>query len=91
MELASANAAMESNAVTKVLPDTLGGNILSNVLAGAAGAAAGGALGGSSGAMSRANGALGADLFNRQLHPDEKKKLAELQKNETPDEQQRRW
>nr|WKF57909.1 hypothetical protein HUO10_002403 [Paraburkholderia busanensis] len=78
-----------SNAVTGALPDTLGTSILSNIAAGAAGATLGGALGGTGGAMSGANGALGADLYNRQLHPDEKKKLADLQQGKSPEEQQR--
>lgn len=69
--------------------DSLADAILGNIAAGAAGAAAGGALGGAGGALSGANGALGSDLYNRQLHDDEKKKLAELQKGETPDEQKR--
>ncbi|SAL63983.1 filamentous hemagglutinin outer membrane protein [Caballeronia arvi] len=43
-----------------------------NVAAGAAGAAVGGLIGGAGGAMSGGNGALGADLYNRQLHPEEK-------------------
>ncbi|WGS49992.1 hemagglutinin repeat-containing protein [Paraburkholderia sp. D15] len=60
-----------SNAVTGALPDTLGTSILSNIAAGAAGATLGGALGGTGGAMSGANGALGADLYNRQLHQTE--------------------
>ncbi|WGS49990.1 hypothetical protein LFL96_00285 [Paraburkholderia sp. D15] len=64
---------MVSNAVTGALPDSLGSSILSSIAAGAAGAAAGGALGSTGGAMSGANGALGADLYNRQLHPDERK------------------
>jgi filamentous hemagglutinin len=50
---------------------------LSNAAAGLAGAAAGGTLGGSLGAMSGASGALNADLYNRQLHPDEKKAIAD--------------
>jgi filamentous hemagglutinin len=37
--------------------------------------------------MSGANGALGADLYNRQLHPDETKKLHDLQKGKSADEQ----
>jgi filamentous hemagglutinin len=37
----------------------------------------GGAIGGAGGAMSWANGALGADLYNRQLHPNEKQNIAE--------------
>ncbi|QYD71072.1 hemagglutinin repeat-containing protein [Paraburkholderia edwinii] len=52
-----------------------GGALAGNIASGAAGALAGGALGGAGGAMSGANGALGADLYNRQLHPDEKQKL----------------
>ncbi|WP_372342071.1 hemagglutinin repeat-containing protein [Paraburkholderia aspalathi] len=60
------------NAASNALGDTAGGKLLSNVASGLAGALAGGALGGSGGAMSGANGALGADLFNRQLHPEER-------------------
>ncbi|WP_254699954.1 CdiA family toxin C-terminal domain-containing protein [Trinickia violacea] len=52
----------------KALGNTLGGTLLSNIVSGAAGALAGGALGGSAGALSGANGALSADLYNRQLH-----------------------
>ncbi|MGF6244870.1 filamentous hemagglutinin [Paraburkholderia sp. GAS38] len=51
---------------------TLAGTLLSNIASGAAGAIAGGALGGSAGALSGANGALSADLYNRQLHPEER-------------------
>ncbi|WP_246641537.1 hemagglutinin repeat-containing protein [Paraburkholderia edwinii] len=51
-----------------------GGALAGNIASGAAGALAGGALGGAGGAMSGANGALGADLYNRQLHPDEYKR-----------------
>ncbi|AXL53901.1 hypothetical protein DSC91_007564 [Paraburkholderia caffeinilytica] len=60
------------NAVGNALGDTAGGKLLSNVASGLAGGVAGGALGGSAGAMSGANGAFGADLYNRQLHPQEK-------------------
>ncbi|CAB3716389.1 hemagglutinin repeat-containing protein [Paraburkholderia rhynchosiae] len=77
------------NAAADALGDTPGGRLLSNVASGIAGAVAGGALGGTGGAMSGANGALGADLYNRQLHWDEKQKLAQLQKGRTPEEQQR--
>ncbi|WMY10065.1 hemagglutinin repeat-containing protein [Paraburkholderia phenoliruptrix] len=75
------------NAAAGALDDTPGGRLLSNMVSGVAGAVAGGALGGLGGAMSGANGALGADLYNRQLHPDEAKKLAELQKGKSADEQ----
>ncbi|WP_408128812.1 hemagglutinin repeat-containing protein [Paraburkholderia strydomiana] len=64
---------LAGNAVSGATRDTLGGTLLSNLASGLAGAAAGGALGGSAGALSGANGALSADLYNRQLHPDEKK------------------
>ncbi|MFM0365730.1 hemagglutinin repeat-containing protein [Paraburkholderia sediminicola] len=77
------------NAASNALGDTAGGKLVSNVASGLAGALAGGALGGSAGAMSGANGALGADLYNKQMHKSQKDKLAELQKGETPDEQQR--
>ncbi|WP_309477101.1 hemagglutinin repeat-containing protein [Trinickia acidisoli] len=60
-----------SGEVSSALDNTLGGKILSNIVSGAAGAAAGALLGGGAGAVSGANGALGADLYNRQLHPDE--------------------
>ncbi|HDR9021946.1 hemagglutinin repeat-containing protein [Burkholderia vietnamiensis] len=64
--------------VGQLTNDTLGGTLLGNVAAGAAGAAAGGAIGGASGALSGAGGALSADLYNRQLHPDEKKLAEQL-------------
>jgi filamentous hemagglutinin len=53
-------------------------NLAGNIVAGAAGAAAGAAAGGATGAVSGANGALAADLYNRQLHPDE---YAQAKKN----------
>ncbi|MEX3922020.1 hemagglutinin repeat-containing protein [Paraburkholderia sp. BR10872] len=65
------------NAVAQALDNTPGGRLLSNVISGVAGAVAGGALGGTAGVMSGANGALGADLYNRQLHPDERKLIAD--------------
>ncbi|WP_244305944.1 hypothetical protein [Paraburkholderia lacunae] len=37
--------------------------------------------------MSGANGALGADLYNRQLHKSEEEKLKQLQKGQSPEEQ----
>jgi filamentous hemagglutinin len=58
-------------AATSAFGDTLGGNLLSNIISGAAGALAGEVAGGSAGAMSGANGALSADLYNRQLHQSE--------------------
>ena len=68
----------EANAaVSTALDNTLGGKILGNIISGAAGAAAGALLGGTSGAISGANGALGADLYNRQLHPDERKLISD--------------
>jgi filamentous hemagglutinin len=60
-------------AANEAFGDTLGGKLLTNIVSGTAGALAGGAVGGSAGAVSGANGALSADLYNRQLHPDEKK------------------
>jgi hypothetical protein len=63
------------NAVGGATGSTLLGNIAAGA-AGAAGAVAGGALGGSAGALSGANGALSADLFNRQLHPEERTLIA---------------
>ncbi|CAG4926267.1 hemagglutinin repeat-containing protein [Paraburkholderia gardini] len=60
------------NATSHATDGTLGGALLSNVASGLAGAVAGGALGGASGALSGAGGALNADLYNRQLHPDER-------------------
>ncbi|NML35489.1 hemagglutinin repeat-containing protein [Paraburkholderia antibiotica] len=79
---------LAAGAVGNALGNTAGASLVTNVVAGAAGAAAGAALGGAGGALSGANGALGADLYNRQYHPDEKKKLAELQEGQTPEEQQ---
>ncbi|RKP44956.1 hemagglutinin repeat-containing protein [Trinickia fusca] len=67
--------------------DTLGGRLLTNIASGTAGALAGWAAGGSGGAWSGANGAFGADLYNRQLHPDEGKKLRDLQKGKSAEEQ----
>lgn len=61
-----------NSAIGPALDDSLGGNILKNLVSGAAGALAGALVGGTSGAISGANGALGADLYNRQLHPDER-------------------
>ncbi|WP_319001439.1 hemagglutinin repeat-containing protein [Burkholderia sp. AU39826] len=71
---------MAGNAVGNALGDTLGGTLLANAASGLAGAAAGGALGGSAGAMSGANGALSADLFNRQLHPQERTMISTVAK-----------
>ena len=56
------------DAASKALGDTPGEKVLSNLASGLAGTLAGGAVGGTAGAMSGANGALGADLYNRQLH-----------------------
>jgi filamentous hemagglutinin len=75
------------NAVSRALLDTLGSNILSNAVAGMAGAVVGGALGGSAGAMSGANGALGADLYNRQLHRDEKEAIHAKANGDTAEEE----
>ncbi len=47
-------------------------NVVTNLLAGTTGAIVGGAVGGQSGALAGAGGALAADKFNRQLHPQEK-------------------
>ncbi|WP_230948595.1 hemagglutinin repeat-containing protein [Burkholderia vietnamiensis] len=63
---------------SQALGDTLGGTLLANAASGVAGAAAGGALGGSAGAISGAGGALSADLYNRQLHPQEKTKAQKI-------------
>ena len=52
--------------------DSVGGKLLSNIASGLAGAVVGGAVGGAGGALSGANGALGADLYNRQLHQSER-------------------
>jgi len=71
---------MAGNAVGNALGDTLGGTLLANAASGLAGAAVGGALGGSAGAMSGANGALSADLFNRQLHPQERTLISTVAK-----------
>jgi filamentous hemagglutinin len=65
-----ASAAVKDN-------NTLGGTLISNVASGLAGAVAGGALGGPAGATSGAGGALNADLYNRQLHSDEKAAIRE--------------
>ena len=56
--------------------DSAAGKLLSNVAAGLAGAVVGGAVGGSSGAVSGAGSALNADLYNRQLHPEERTLIA---------------
>ncbi|WP_415869056.1 hemagglutinin repeat-containing protein [Burkholderia ubonensis] len=63
---------------SQALGDTLGGTLLANAASGLAGAVAGGALGGSAGAISGAGGALSADLYNRQLHPQEKTKAQKI-------------
>ncbi|WP_309136579.1 hemagglutinin repeat-containing protein [Cupriavidus plantarum] len=57
------------------------GNLAANLAAGGIGAVAGGG----SGAATAAN----ADRFNRQLHPDERRKLEQLQRDKSPDEQSR--
>ncbi|ALL68338.1 hypothetical protein K788_0000590 [Paraburkholderia caribensis MBA4] len=70
------------NAVSSATGDTL----LPNVASGAAG----GALGREGGARSGANGALGADLYNKQLHAEEKslaKKLADASGGKYTEEQ----
>ena len=69
--------------------DSVGGKLLSNIASGLAGAVVGGAVGGAGGALSGANGALGADLYNRQLHQSEADKLKRLQKDKSPEEQHR--
>jgi filamentous hemagglutinin len=56
--------------------DSVGGKLLSNIASGLAGAVVGGAVGGTGGLMSGANGALGADLYNREMHPQERKLIA---------------
>lgn len=61
--------------------DELLGNLASNVLAGGVGALVGGGTGALSGGS--------VERFNRQLHPDEKQKLADLKKGKTAEEQQR--
>ncbi|WP_080436265.1 hemagglutinin repeat-containing protein [Burkholderia ubonensis] len=71
---------LAGNAVSNAVGNTLGGTLLGNAASGLAGAAAGGAVGGSTGAMSGANGALSADLFNRQLHPQERDMIATVAK-----------
>lgn len=68
---------MANAAVSSALDDTLGGKILGNIVSGVAGAVVGGLLDGASGAISGANGAMGADLYNRQLHPDERKLISD--------------
>ncbi|ACC76292.1 filamentous haemagglutinin family outer membrane protein (plasmid) [Paraburkholderia phymatum STM815] len=57
------------------------GNVLANAIAGTAGAL----VGGNAGAFTASN----ADMYNRQLNPNEKQKLAQLQAGETPEEKQR--
>ncbi|MFX1766169.1 hemagglutinin repeat-containing protein [Paraburkholderia sp. A1RI-2L] len=54
------------------------GNVASNVLAGVGGAAVGGGMGGFT--------ASNADLYNRQLHPDEKKKIADKANGDAAEE-----
>ncbi|CAB3794056.1 hypothetical protein LMG28138_03646 [Pararobbsia alpina] len=66
--------------------DTLGGTLIANAASGLAGAVAGGALGGVSGATSGAGGALNADLYNRQLHSDEKTAIRENAKGDAAEE-----
>jgi filamentous hemagglutinin len=66
--------------------NTLGGTLISNVASGLAGAVAGGALGGPVGATSGAGGALNADLYNRQLHSDEKAAIREKANGDTAEE-----
>ena len=70
-----------SSSVYSETADRMLGQMITNVVAGAAGAA----VGGNTGAFTASN----ADMYNRQLHPDEKEKLAQLQKGETADERQR--
>ncbi|WP_321818699.1 MULTISPECIES: hemagglutinin repeat-containing protein [unclassified Paraburkholderia] len=74
---------LASNATAKVVGDTLSGTLLSNPAAGLAGAVAGGGVGGTSGAVSGVGGALSADLYNRQLHPEEIDKILQLAKGNT--------
>jgi filamentous hemagglutinin len=66
------------NAVDHATDAAAGAGLASNVASGIAGAVAGGAIGGTGGAVSGANGALGADLYNRQLHPEENKIIKDL-------------
>jgi len=89
--VAAAGAAMGGGNVAGAIGGTIAGDLASsavgnatgnalagNIAAGVAGAVAGGvAGGGAAGAVSGANGALGADMYNRQLHPDEKKAISE--------------
>nr|WP_269848296.1 hemagglutinin repeat-containing protein [Ralstonia sp. ASV6] len=68
---------------TKGLPPSVQAtvaNVITNVVAGTAGAVVGGAVGGSQGAVSGTGGALAADMFNRQLHPQETKIIQTLAK-----------
>jgi filamentous hemagglutinin len=73
-------------AASHALGGTTGATVLANIAAGAAGAAAGGAIDGSAGALSGANGALGADLYNRQFHDDEKEAIRKKANNDTAKE-----
>jgi filamentous hemagglutinin len=78
-----------SHAVSQAVEDLPGGRLLTNAAAGAVGAAAGALSGDLAGAMSGANGALSADLYNRQLHGDEAGKLAALKRGRSDEAQQR--
>jgi filamentous hemagglutinin len=78
------------NKVSGATGNTLGATLISNAASRLAGVVAGGALGGTSGATNGAGGALNADLYNRQLHSDERqwakdnaKQFAEFYKEKT--------
>jgi filamentous hemagglutinin len=77
------------HSASEAAQDLPGRTLLANLAAGAAGAATGAFLGQSSGMASGANGALSADLYNRQLHSGEAEKLAVLKRGRSTDEQQR--
>jgi len=78
----SAKMAGELNDISKGIGSDTGspliGNIASNIIAGTAGAL----VGGSSGAFAASN----ADLYNRQLHPDEKDAIAGKANGDTAEE-----
>ncbi|CAB3783732.1 hemagglutinin repeat-containing protein [Pararobbsia alpina] len=78
-----------SDAASEAIQDLPGAALLKNAAAGAVGAATGAFFGESSGAVSGANGALNADLYNRQLHSSESEKLAVLKRGRGAEDQQR--
>ncbi|WP_116136922.1 hemagglutinin repeat-containing protein [Trinickia diaoshuihuensis] len=78
--LGAAGGDEASALLSPTLNGSLGSTILKNIVSGVAGAVVGAVVGGGEGAASGAGSALAADLYNRQLHPEEKnlaKQLAE--------------